>query len=407
MIQLSLVLLTTMLSPALAAGSPSQDVLHLALGDDARARYEVSLELDAITDTAAQQQITPAELAARLDEVELLFVGESHTDMDVHRVQRRVIEALVERGRTVLIGLEMYPYTEQRFLDQWVDGLFTEKGFVEVSDWYKNWGYHWGYYREIFLLARDHGIRMVGVNTPRDVISAVRRKGFENLSEEEARHIPPRIDTDNEQHLRLFKSYFEGDDGMHSSMSEEQWKMMFAAQCTWDATMAYNSVRALQSTEDQDAIMVVLIGSGHVAYGLGIERQAGLWFEGRMASIIPEAVTDEDGLAVESVVASYANFVWGIPRELNPVYPGQGLSTRLVEEDHTLEVLMVDEDSGAGVSGVQEGDILLSLDGVALTDRATLNRLVAGKSWGDAVDLVVRRGGDELQLTAYLRRRLE
>jgi len=118
-----------MLSPALAAGSPSQDVLHLALGDDARARYEVSLELDAITDTAAQQQITPAELAARLDEVELLFVGESHTDMDVHRVQRRVIEALVERGRTVLIGLEMYPYTEQRFLDQWVDGLFTEKGF--------------------------------------------------------------------------------------------------------------------------------------------------------------------------------------------------------------------------------------------------------------------------------------
>ncbi len=379
----------------------------MALGDDARARYEVSLGLDVITDTAAQEEITPAALAVRLDEVELLFVGESHTDMDVHRVQRRVIEALVERGRTVLIGLEMYPYTEQRFLEQWVDGLFTEKGFVEVSDWYKNWGYHWGYYREIFLLARDHGIRMVGVNTPRDVISAVRRKGFENLSEEEARHIPPRIDTDNEQHLQLFKSYFEGDDGMHSSMSEEQWKAMFAAQCTWDATMAYNSVRALQSTEDPDAIMVVLIGSGHVAYGLGIERQAGLWFEGPMASIVPVPVTDDDGVAVESVVASYANYVWGIPRELNTVYPGLGLSTRLVEEDQTLEVLMVDEDSGAGTAGVLVGDILLSLDGTSLPDRATLNRLVAGKSWGDAVDLVVRRGGDELQFTAYLRRRLE
>jgi len=53
-IQLSLILLTTMLSPTLAAGSPSQDVLHMALGDDARARYEVSLGIDVITDTAAR-----------------------------------------------------------------------------------------------------------------------------------------------------------------------------------------------------------------------------------------------------------------------------------------------------------------------------------------------------------------
>ena len=182
--------------------------------------------------------------------------------------------------------------------------------------------------------------------------------------------------------------------------------MMFAAQCTWDATMAYNSVRALKTSTDPDAIMVVLIGSGHVAYGLGIERQAGLWFDGRMASLIPEAVTDEDGLAVESVVASYTNFVWGIPRELNTVYPSLGLSTRLVEEDQTLEVLMVDKDSGAWAAGVRVGDILLSLDGIDLTDRATLNRLTAGKSWGDAVNLQVRRGEMEHQFVAHLRRTL-
>ena len=53
-IQLSLVLLTTLLSPTFVAGSPSQDVLHLALGDDERSRYEVSLGLDAITDTVAR-----------------------------------------------------------------------------------------------------------------------------------------------------------------------------------------------------------------------------------------------------------------------------------------------------------------------------------------------------------------
>jgi uncharacterized iron-regulated protein len=401
-----LILAAILLSPPPASGSPGQDVLHLSLGDPQRSGYEIGLALDTITDSVVQDEITPAELAARLDDVDLLFLGESHTDMDVHNVQRRVIEALVDRGRAVMIGLEMYPYTEQRFLDQWIDGLFTEKGFVEVSDWYRNWGYHWGYYREIFLLARENGIRMVGVNTPREVISAVRRKGFENLSEDEARHIPPRIDTDNEEHLQLFKSYFEGDDAIHSSMSEEQWSAMFAAQCTWDATMGYNAVRALQSSTEPDAIMVVLIGSGHVAYGLGIQRQAALWFDGRMASVIPVAVADEDGAPVDSVTASYADFIWGIPPEVNTVYPSLGISTRFVEEDHTLEVLMAGEGSSGEGAGVQAGDILVSMDGITLTDRATLNRLVAGKSWGDAAELVVRRGGEDLHLTAYFRRTL-
>jgi hypothetical protein len=278
---------------------------------------------------------------------------------------------------------------------------------VEVSDWYKNWGYHWGYYREIFLLARENGVRMVGVNTPREVVSAVRRKGFDNLSEEEARHIPPHIDTDNEQHLQLFKSYFEGDDAIHSSMSEEQWNAMFAAQCTWDATMGYNAVQALEASSEPDTIMVVLIGSGHVAYGLGIQRQAAYWFDGTMASVIPVAIADEEGAPIDSVTASYADFVWGIPAEMNTVYPSLGLSTRLVEEDHTLEVLMAGEGSIGEAAGVQAGDILFSMDGIRLSDRATLNRLVAGKSWGDAAELVVRRGGEDLRLTAFFRRTLD
>ena len=62
-------------------------------------------------------------------------------------------------GRRVFVGIEMYPYTEQTSLDKWSAGELTEDAFLKDSRWYKNWGYHWLYYRDIFTFARDHKIR--------------------------------------------------------------------------------------------------------------------------------------------------------------------------------------------------------------------------------------------------------
>ena len=114
--------------------------------------------------------------------MKLLFVGESHTDIEFHDVQRRVIEELHKRGRQVLVGLEMYPVPEQPWLDRWhSDKALGEEGFLTESHWYKNWGYHWNYYRDIFLFARANGIRMFGVNLPRAAVQTIRMKGFDAL----------------------------------------------------------------------------------------------------------------------------------------------------------------------------------------------------------------------------------
>ena len=151
--------------------------------------------LDEINDAATSEIITPRDLAAHLASARVVFGGESHTSIEYHNVQRRLIEELVAAGRRVFVGIEMYPYTEQTSLDKWSAGELTEDAFLKDSRWYKNWGYHWLYYRDIFTFARDHKIRMFGVNTPREVVAAVRKKGFANLTPEEAARIPSRIDT--------------------------------------------------------------------------------------------------------------------------------------------------------------------------------------------------------------------
>jgi uncharacterized iron-regulated protein len=394
-----------MAAPAVRAQSK---LLHLAIGDPARKDREAPLVLDAITDTKAGDLITPDELARRLATTRLLLIGEEHTNVQCHLVQYRVLQALIKSGRRVFIGLEMYPYTEQRFLDQWRDGLLTEEGFLRLSRWYDNWGYNWNYYRDIFVMARDNKVPMFAVNTPREVVAAVRKKGLANLTPEEGAHIPKDIDVDNADHMTFFKTTFEGNEGpVHGAgMGDDMWKNMLSAQATWDATMGFNGVEALKQANDPKAIMVILVGSGHVAYGVGIERQAKKWFDGPIASLIPVAMGTTPGGLVKSTRASYANFTWGVPAEFDSAYPSMGTSTAVGTGDTQRRVIIVQDDSPAAAAGVKVGDVMQSFDGVALTDKETFSRLMAAKRWGDLAVLVVKRGTETVTLEVVFRRRI-
>ncbi len=387
---------------AASASRAAEEPLDLAVGDPARRDRHVAVSLDAIVDTRTGDVLTPDELAARLAKTRVLLVGEGHTRIESHRAERRILEALVATGRPVRVGLEMYPYTEQAWLDRWSKGQLTEEGFLSLSRWYRNWGYNWGYYRDIFLLARDRGLPLAGVNTPRDVVSAVRKKGFTNLTPEEAAHVPVRVDTDSAEHRQLFKAFFGADAGLHAGLTEEALDGMFRAQCTWDATMAFNAANSLKASPPA-AVLVVLAGSGHVVYGLGIQRQGAAFFDGPVATLVPVEVPGEKGEAV-SVRASLADYVWGVPRETAPLYPTLGLSTREGKEREPLAVIDVEKDSAAAAAGVRTGDLLLAFDGLPVPDKEALATLLGAKRWGDRLTLDVRRGGQPVTLTVRLRR---
>jgi uncharacterized iron-regulated protein len=404
----SLFAFAVLLTCAVSAARADERALNLPIGDPARKDREIALTLDGITDAARGDVITPPELAARLDDVKLVFVGESHTDMEFHKVQLRVIQELHKRGRQVLVGLEMYPATtaEQQWLDRWsADKALGEEAFLAESHWYKSWGYHWNYYRDIFVFARENGIRMFGVNVPRDVVQTARTKGFEALTPEQRALLPARVDTDSAEHQRLFRAFFGEADALHGGMPDAMFQGMYRAQCTWDAAMGWQALQALQKRGGEKAIMVVLVGSGHVAYGLGAERQARLWFDGKTASVIPIPVREEEhDPLVEKVQASYASFVWGLPPSTDPLYPSAGISTPEQKTGERYKVIMVGKESPAAAAGFQVGDELVSIDGVAYTDKETVNRLMAGKRWGDAVEYKVMRNGVEQALTVHLRR---
>jgi len=382
-----------------------EDILRLPIGDPARRDKIVPLVLDAVTDTATGAALKPSELPRRLAAVRILFVGEAHVAVESHAVELAVVRELVRAGRRVSVGLEMYPAAAQPALDDWTAGKTSEADFVEKSGWFRHWGYDFGYYREIFVFARDNGVRLFGANVPPELVSSVGRKSLDALDASQKALLPPRIDWDNADLRRLFKASFDEDE-FHGNLSDEMLGRMVQAQATWDAAFGWNAVRAAKAAEDPKSIVVVLVGHGHVFYGLGAERQARLWFDGRTASLVPIAISDHDKgqCEIRTIQASLADFVWGVPEEDATLYPTPGFATRFVEASKEPAVINVDKKSPAERAGLKVGDRVVAIDGHPAGDREGIHRAFAGKRWGDSAMLTVRRGSETLSLDLQLRR---
>jgi uncharacterized iron-regulated protein len=384
---------------------PPQPPRRRGLGDPARKGKPAPVRLDGITDTATGELIAAAGLARRLGDARVLFIGEEHTNGEFHRVQLRVIEALHAAGRKVIVGLEMFPWTTTTPLERWSRGELTEAQFLDEAGWYESWSHHWGGYRDIFLFARDNRLRMVGINAPRDVVRNVRAKGLDSLDAATRRRMPPAIDITSADHRALVSSYFAADDPLHSKLSPEQAEGLYQAQVTWDAAMGWNAGQALSTPLDPKEIVVVLIGSGHVAYGLGAERQLAPAFKGRIASLIPVTVRDEDGKPVPTVSAGYANYLWGVPWTAQPTEPVLGVSLMGKLGKEPSQVIQIDAGSTAEQAGLQVGDVLRELDGTRIDGTTALQRKTGDYRWGDGAKLLIERAGKAQTLDIVFRRR--
>ncbi len=113
------------------------------------------------------------------------------------------------------------------------------------------------------------------------------------------------------------------------------------AQATWDAAFGWSAVRAAKASDDPKAIVVVLLGEGHVYYGLGTERQALLWFDGKDRDV--RAGRDLEQRERQVLDRGRA----GLARQLRVgrcrggrgALPDAGFATRFVQADNEAAVL--------------------------------------------------------------------
>jgi membrane-associated protease RseP (regulator of RpoE activity) len=94
----------------------------------------------------------------------------------------------------------------------------------------------------------------------------------------------------------------------------------------------------------------------------------------------------------------------GAPAEVRARHPRIGIrcDAAALEKEHVARVDAVTAGSPAEKAGVKVGDVILKVAGEAIRDDKTYRDILSRKRPGDSVALVLRRGGDELNVEVAL-----
>jgi uncharacterized iron-regulated protein len=208
------------------------------------------------------------EMLGSLSKARIIYLGETHTLKRHHRFQLRVIQALYEKHISLTIGLEMLPFTCQGYLDAWGRGELEKKEFLRLIDWEGNWGFDFDLYEPLFEIAREQGIPLRALNAPPALVKKVARNGLSGLTNEEKGMLSPIIPSSD-----AHRNYLKLSLSRHKILKGEAEQYAYEAQDVWDSTMAHSVVEYLKSDGGKNKTMVVLAGSGHLAYGYGIPEK--------------------------------------------------------------------------------------------------------------------------------------
>jgi uncharacterized iron-regulated protein len=239
-----------------------------------------------VVDAASGRSIEPEAFFAILRTKTVVYVGERHDDPADHGVQYAILRQLHRDEASLAIGMEMFQTPFQDPLTKWSAGLIDETVLRRETEYDDRWGFDFSMYRPILEYARNRGIEVVALNTPREVVYAVAKDGLDSLSVEQASGLPE-LDLANEQHRALFDSEFDA--GEHAAGDGVD--QYYEAQVVWDETMGSRVAETL-SRLDGPAKMIVFAGRVHVKRGLGIPDRAAKRGATPYAVVLP--VTDKE-----------------------------------------------------------------------------------------------------------------
>jgi len=324
----------------------------------------------------AASDLSPIDrIINNISEKQVIYIGEHHDKFSHHMAQLSFIQALDRQNRSIAIGMEMFQRPFQDVLDRYLDGQIDERTFLKESEYIKRWRYDYHLYRPIIEYCKDHGIPILALNLSEEISKKVARKGIESLTDEELEQVPKDIDWSNTVYKTRLRQIFEE----HPENGIKDFDDFYQAQVLWDETMAQNVHDYLGNNPDRQ--MVVLVGTGHVAFGDGIPSRT--YRRGKYNQVI---IANTTGNNLEQDMADFFLF----PPVVQPPFSAK-LGVILNDEDNRVVLKKVMHGSPAQKSGLRSGDLLLSFDGEPVKDISGLKLALLFKKEGDTAKIKIKR----------------
>jgi uncharacterized iron-regulated protein len=193
--------------------------------------------------------------------------------------------------------MEMFDRSYQQVLDLWSAGVLDEETFLRKVQWYANWQFDFGLYRDILEFIKENRIKIIALNIPTYIPGRIRVGGIDNLLDTDRQYLPKEIDRSNAD----YRNYVEQVFSQHHFQSNVRFDDFYMAQSVWDEVMAESIAANLGGNK-----IVVLAGNGHIRYKYGIPdrtfRRTGVSFR----TLYPVSAGQEIELGV-------ADYVWVTP----------------------------------------------------------------------------------------------
>ena len=316
-------------------------------------------------------------LIGKLANQRVVMVGETHTRYDHHLQQLAILRGLHQRDPNIALGVEWFQLPAQPHLDDFVAGRITEAEMLERTGYFDRWRFDYRLYRPVILYAKENGIPIVALNAPVELTNRISEVGIGGLTAEEKAKVPE-IDRSNTAYAGQLKEFF----AQHPGGEKRSFDRFLDVQLTWDETMADTAARYLR--ENPGRRMVLMAGSGHIAYRWGIPDR----LQRRLPDAAMATVVFDDGKDVNEKLADY--LVFSPEVEL----PKAGLlGLYLDNTTEGVKVRSVADDSAAGAAGIKAGDLLVAVDGQPLPTYAALRMAMLNMKPGDKLHLAYHRKG--------------
>jgi uncharacterized iron-regulated protein len=252
-----------------------------------------------IVETSDHKVRTADQLAKAAANYDYFYIGEQHATTAHQQMEADMLHALANERRRVVVGFEMLTRPKQDALDAWSLGSLSEAQFLDQSDWGRQWGFDYAFYRPVFEAVKELHAPAVALNVPRDWVHAVSRTGFAGLPTSAKIQLPVQLYLGNREHRKVFDALMGGHEMQGVTMDN-----LYEAQVLWDEGMADTALKYIErSPNDPSNIFVVIAGAGHVLYKQGINFRVERRHGGRGLTLV--MIESDTPVTVSRSIADY------------------------------------------------------------------------------------------------------
>ncbi|KGY12888.1 hypothetical protein NM22_09250 [Vibrio tubiashii] len=207
-----------------------------------------------------RQAISPFSLPNEIKQADVILVGEWHTHAGIHRFQTELLKQRLNDTKEITLSMEQFSRDKQSTVDAYLAGEIGEQVLISQSNAWPNYESD---YRPLVELAKANQLDIIAANAPKPFVRCIGRQGLsylDKLNADQRQQLATNIDTTTRPYKEKFMA------SMHHG-KPEQTERQYAAQITWDETMAESIVNYLERHPNKQIIHVA--GKFHTEQGLG------------------------------------------------------------------------------------------------------------------------------------------